>query len=49
MSSYIEPLPDDPDDDEEEGPPLADPAFRCTECEYGAPRSEFQPDGRETA
>ncbi len=41
MSSYIEPLPDDPDDG---GPGPDEPVMRCTECEYAAPRSEFVPE-----
>jgi hypothetical protein len=40
MSPYIEPLPDD---GEEERPP-DEQVLRCTECEYSAPRSEFLPE-----
>jgi hypothetical protein len=41
MSPYIEPLPDDP---EQDGPPPEEPLLHCTECEYAAPRSEFVPE-----
>jgi hypothetical protein len=40
MSPYIEPLPDDPEQDV----PPDEPVMRCTECEYAAPRSEFVPE-----
>jgi hypothetical protein len=43
MSPYVEPVSPDP---EQEGanPPPDETLFRCTECEYAAPKSEFVPE-----
>lgn len=43
MSPYIEPMPPEEDSDEQENDAI-EPLFRCTECEYAAPKSEFIPE-----